>query len=851
MPDRVEAALSLHALGWQVVPASRRGKLPIGEWKRWQTERVPERAVREGFAAGEPNAFVITGAASRLCVLDCDTLEADIWWREKLGGDVLDATTQVITRQGRHYYFRLAEGQVERGRSRHEAGIDWDLRAEGGGVIAPPSIHETGHRYEWAPERGPEALQDAPTGLFERTPGEPSDAPRSLLNQLLENPPAEGGRNNWLARVAGHYALHIPHRDAFETMVRQAADALTPALPEHEIAKLVGSIWQAERAKEGKAPEPVSEDDEEDAWRKNLQEATAETGWLVSGGTRILVQVAHKEEDEDGESKRVAGLEMWMDGDLRVLGIVEYGGNRTYEVEVRKPGGYVATDSLPADAVANAQRLPAWLSRHGIAIGGPDSMWPARMRESARLLRYLEAQEAPALEAIPYLGWHDESSSFVTHEGVIRLDGPVGFERVRPVPAMKNWAKYRYGTEAGSDIARGVLSRVLEFHDGQVASVFAAWWMASLLRPQIQRLVSQFPFMALEAASESGKTTGYFNLMMELSGHYGGQSNPTTAALRDALSANRSGIVWVDDLDDLHNHGELLRNVTVGGSMVKKGEDNHTQVTATMRASLVVSGEGLGLHGQKALLDRAILLNVPSPVGRLSRSGRAQWEDILDLHREYPDLTALAGSIVQLALQHEGEIRDLKSLREGSGRFADKIAIIRLGARILAKVVQEQWMVDLADDWCDAQKDSGAENALTLTIIPEVLAITGFKRKPEGPDEGRRLVPTPVFVDRRGEDPPIIWFSPMLLEAWLQRNRRKGAGTRLETKQSLEDQARALDLGGARGVDRKQFKYTSGDGRAMYWRCPAELTQELLSRAEGFEGGEPYGEDSSDLLFGD
>lgn len=850
MPEKsnhVGEALALHALGWQVVPASRRGKLPVGPWKRWQTERVPERAVRDGFAQGDPNTFVITGAASRLCVLDCDTAEADTWWRDKLGAEVLDATAQVITRQGRHYYFRLAEGQVERGRSKHEDGIDWDLRAEGGGVIAPPSTHESGHQYEWAPDRGPKALQDAPAGLFERVAGEPSEAPRSLLNQLLENPPTEGGRNVWLAKVAGHYALHIPHADAFETMVRQAAEMLAPSLPEHEIAKLAKSIWQAEQAKAGRAPEPISEDGDEDAWRKNLQEASAETGWLVSGGTRVLVQTAYKND----EGHRDVALEMWMDADLKVLGIVEYNGNRTYEVEVRKPGGSIVVDSLPAEAVANAQRLPAWLSRHGVSIGAPDAMWPARMRECSRLLRYIEAQGAPALEAIPYLGWHDDSESFITHEGVIRAGGHGGFEAIRPVPAMKNWAKYRYGHESGVDVARSVLSRVLEFHDETVASVFAAWWMASLLKPQIQRLVSQFPFMALEAASESGKTTGYFNLMMELSGHYGGQSNPTTAALRDALSANRSGIVWVDDLDDLHAHGELLRNVTVGGSMVKKGEDNHTQVTATMRSSLVVSGEGLGLHGQKALLDRAILLSVPSPVGRLSRSGRAQWEDILDLHREFPDLTELAGSIVQLALGQASQIRDLKSLREGSGRFADKIAIIRLGARILSSVVQESWMVDIADDWCDSQKDSGAENALTLTIIPEVLSVIGIKGRPEGPDEGRRLVPTPVFVAADRDSPPTVWFSPTLLEAWLQRNRRKGASTRLETKQTLEDQARALGLGGTRGIDRKQFRYTTGEGKSVYWRCPAGLSHELLLRSEGDEGGAERGLDQGNLLLGD
>lgn len=827
-PSRLSAALALRELGWNVVPAPLKGKAPIGSWKRWQTERLPERSLREAFARADSNLFIITGKVSKLAVLDCDTKAAVKYWREKLG-EVMEQTTRVRTGKGHHFYFRLADGQTERGRSLHDGDMEWDLRCEGNGVVAPPSVHESGREYAWVDKHGPEALQDAPAALFDRVAedGTKEGSPRSLLTHLLTNVPAEGGRNNWLAKVAGHYALHIPHQDAFETLVREAAAKLAPPLPEEEIAKLVVSIWRAERAKEGKAAPDI--EDPAGQWRANLMQPAEESGWLVSGGTRILAQIREKK----GESYEL-GLASWLDCDIRVLGVVESENEQIYSVQLLFPDGAVVEDHLPSRVVSDPRQLHAWLASHGASIGAPDHMHPYRMRESTRLLRYLKAQGAEAMIAAEALGWHWESEAFITHEGVIRPDGPGPFEHVRPDPSIRGWAPYRYG-HGGREKAQDVLAEVLNFHDETVASVFGAWWAACLLKPQIQRITSQFPFMALEASSESGKTTGFFPLMMQLSGNTGGQSNPTRAALRDYLSAHHNGIVWVDDLDDLDDLGELLRNVTVGGSMVKKGDGNHAQVVAHLRAALVVSGESLGLQDQKALVDRAVLLDVPSPTERRSAHGdRPQWDDIVAMRETYRTLTDFSGSLVELALAKADEVKLLKTLRQGSGRHADTIAIVRVGARILAGMLngRADWVVEKSDRWAHvATRDySGKENVLTLKLIPRALRNTGWRSTPEGPMPGR-TVATPSFVDNDN----IVWFSPKLLAEWWEREppTSKRLNPRVESARALEQQARELGLGGRKGHDRKDFRLVTGEGSQRYWRATPDLSAELLERSRG------------------
>lgn len=238
-------------MGYNVLPAAPRSKVPLGNWKRWQSERIPRRDVERAFAGVNRNIFIITGSISRLAVLDCDTDAALEEWRRRLGDEL--TTAQVLTGKGHHFYWRLREGQVLKSQS----GEGWDFRAEGGGVIAPPSIHESGRAYRWHPEYGPGATGALPSALIDRPATyiaggvieAGGEAGRSSLVGLLAAPPVgEGNRNAWLAQVAGHYAKLLPHRDAYLVHVREAAEKLRPPLDAAEVLKTAQSIWSTQDA---------------------------------------------------------------------------------------------------------------------------------------------------------------------------------------------------------------------------------------------------------------------------------------------------------------------------------------------------------------------------------------------------------------------------------------------------------------------------------------------------------------------------------------------------------------------------------------------------------------------------
>ena len=95
------------------------------------------------------NLAIATGAVSGIFVVDVDGLDAEVELRrlEAEHGE-FPSTVEAITARGRHVYFRSPEIPVRNSASKIAPGID--VRGDGGYVLAPPSIHPSGRRYEWS-----------------------------------------------------------------------------------------------------------------------------------------------------------------------------------------------------------------------------------------------------------------------------------------------------------------------------------------------------------------------------------------------------------------------------------------------------------------------------------------------------------------------------------------------------------------------------------------------------------------------------------------------------------------------------------------------------------------------------
>lgn len=671
--------------------------------------------------------------------------------------------------------------------------------------------------------------------------GEISTQSNSLTDLLL-NPPAQGGRNDWLTRVAGHYAKqHRNNRDLYQLHCSQANMLLAQPLETFELEKTLDSIWRSELM--------------------NHQErsATEDNGYLVGDGRILQCQVVIKQGDE-----AIPALANFADFDMEALGVaVDELGRRMFWIRLHWAGQQIDT-TMNAELLGDDRALRKWLAMRGLSVDPPMNAIP-RTATGVRLLRYLNSQNPSQVHIVETLGWHDDLKAFITHDGTISQDGwrnkEVAGVVANPQLVERDVAPFNYGFNHNLEKARAVLKEVLTFQDETVTSVFGAWWAACLLKPQIQARTSLFPFFGVEAVSESGKTNGFFDLMVQLNGNHRGQIAPTRPVLRDYSSANKNGIVWADDLDSLEPYGELLRASTSNGTASKMDMDRSGIKNTQVVAPILITGESLGMNQQKALIDRCVVLEVPSPKGRKSVNGDwSQWEDVLDLMAEYPDetqgLTALAGWYVQAALAASSNVMEaLKTAkRHGSGRHNDKMAVLRAGACLLDHLCghDEAWKASgdharRVEAWIKAQESNGwldKDNTLTTQILPWALRTWSFPQSPQAAAENGRWagIGTPVFVrpvqgtewdgtlTSDNADQVELWVSiPMLAAAWA-RDRNHKVEARTETEAALTQQANSLLM--ERG---KSWAVSGTRSKAWYRKLPTTYAQAVITRAEGSE----------------
>lgn len=238
------------ALGFSIIPLRPRRKIPVIPWKEFQHRQATNREAVRWFGNGRYNIAIVTGEASGICVLDFDSEEAYHGAEEK----GLPDTPTVKTAKGFHLYCKYASGIRNVQMSDALPGID--LRAEGGYVVAPPSIHPSGHQYEW--EEGntlfdlpfaepPDWIKQAmvtPVHPSKRRNGQGHKQIKKNSIQDLFHGVAEGERNCSVARLAGYlFSQGFGYEQSLKCLLK-INQRNRPPLPSDEVRKILKSIMK-------------------------------------------------------------------------------------------------------------------------------------------------------------------------------------------------------------------------------------------------------------------------------------------------------------------------------------------------------------------------------------------------------------------------------------------------------------------------------------------------------------------------------------------------------------------------------------------------------------------------------
>ena len=241
-----EEAIKLAKRGFKILPCE--GK--IAKMKDWPNKATSDIEAIKNLLSGEENIAILTGdqiLGGFLTVIDCDIKENtngiinfSNFLKEKniILPDTLVATTGG---GGKHYYF-LATQQIDNSIGKLCPAVD--IRGKNGYVIAPPSLHENGKRYQWENDL---PIAKLPKELEEILVGKAISAEKRDLTYCIH----EGNRNNTLFRLACKLVnTGLAKESIIEAIKKENQLRCIPPLAINDIENLVNSAYKYHTKKE-------------------------------------------------------------------------------------------------------------------------------------------------------------------------------------------------------------------------------------------------------------------------------------------------------------------------------------------------------------------------------------------------------------------------------------------------------------------------------------------------------------------------------------------------------------------------------------------------------------------------
>lgn len=241
-------AINYAMAGYKVLPLKARSKIPYLPGGVNLATNDVELIKHWWENAPEANIGLATGQKTPFWVLDIDGPEGEANFKElELTHGSFLQTLQVRTGGGgRHLYFAIPPNTCIKN-SVSSIAPKIDVRGNGGYVVAPPSLHESGERYVFVPNTTNQ-FSYAPEWLLRLASNKSTTQTTGTTEWLkLLKGVNEGERNNTLARIAGKLLqANMSPEMALELCIAWNSSRCSPPLSNYEVVKTVDSIAKAE-----------------------------------------------------------------------------------------------------------------------------------------------------------------------------------------------------------------------------------------------------------------------------------------------------------------------------------------------------------------------------------------------------------------------------------------------------------------------------------------------------------------------------------------------------------------------------------------------------------------------------
>lgn len=241
-------ARRFHNLGLCVIPLKPRSKEADCAWKQFQTQRPTDEQIALWDQRHAPGNFgIVLGEVSGLIVIESDTPQAEAWCVANL--DYTPMATK--SARGLHRYFRppAEVDPADIPATLTAGGLNIEIKRGGQYVVAPGSIHPSGHVYTEV-EPWPENLDGVPelrlALIWDSLSGKATSRAESIPTTV-----SEGGRNTTLFREGSRLRrLGLDEAEIAKTLAVLNESRCTPPLTQAEVESIAHSCAKYEPAED-------------------------------------------------------------------------------------------------------------------------------------------------------------------------------------------------------------------------------------------------------------------------------------------------------------------------------------------------------------------------------------------------------------------------------------------------------------------------------------------------------------------------------------------------------------------------------------------------------------------------
>ena len=233
---------------------------------------------------------IATGRESGAWVLDIDIKDdgfASLAKLEKQHGPLPTTLSAITGSGGQHYYFKIPDGVTIRNKTGMLPGID--VRGDGGCVVAPPSPHVSGGRYEWeANEDDIDTPQDAPQWLIDMVSSPSTRAEKPKADKAI----GQGGRNDSLMRLGCSMRANGWGQAAIAAaLMEQNKAQCSPPLDAAEVEAIAASVASYDAGKPDRAAAKVVAQSKVGKWSRKRPPFERSSEVVI--GRELLAEMEH------------------------------------------------------------------------------------------------------------------------------------------------------------------------------------------------------------------------------------------------------------------------------------------------------------------------------------------------------------------------------------------------------------------------------------------------------------------------------------------------------------------------------------------------------------------------------